>query len=530
MKECYDAVVVGGGPAGLSAAIYLARAKFSVLVIEQKTFGGQITITDEVVNYPGIVKTSGKALTEGMRKQAEHFGADFLLAQVSDIDYTREIKTVTTEKGTISCVGVILATGSHPRKLGFPGEAQFAGRGIAYCATCDGEFFSGKQIFVIGGGFAAAEEAMFLTKYAKQVTMIIREPDFTCAKTIADQVKQHPKIDLHYHTEIVSASGDGALQKAVFINNETKETWVYEDEASFGIFVFAGYEPANALCKDVIHCTPYGNIITDANQKTNVDGVYAAGDICEKQLRQVVTATSDGAMAATALEKYIPDVKARNHFVAKESKLRQDQPVDVVQTKDSSGFIPAEMKAQLTQLYKDVTNNITLQCIHDGSAFGQELLAFTKEFANLHESFTYEGMEGKETMIQLFVNGKAAHITYHCVPGGHEFTSFALAIYNLTGKKQPIDQAICDQIKRIQQAHDIKVLVSLSCTMCPDVVQAAQRIAIEQEGIHTAIYDLSKYPELKEQYQVMSVPCLVIDETDVHFGRKSIEDILSYLS
>ena len=250
MNNFYDAIIVGGGPAGLSAAIYLARAKFSVLVIEKEKIGGQITITSEVVNYPGIFKTSGQELTDNMKKQAQSFGAEFMIANVTELKLTNDIKEVKCDKGTIKSIGIILATGSHPRKLGFTGEKEYQGRGVAYCATCDGEFFSGKEIFVIGGGFAAAEEAVFLTKYASKVTIIVREDDFTCAKGVAEKAKENPKIEVHYNTEIIEANGDISLKKAVFKNNKTNKTWSYETNDTFGIFVFAGYEPATSLPKN----------------------------------------------------------------------------------------------------------------------------------------------------------------------------------------------------------------------------------------------------------------------------------------
>ena len=164
-KNIYDAIIIGGGPAGLSAAIYLARARYRVLVLEKETFGGQITITSEVVNYPGIEKTDGKYLTQVMRRQGEKFGAEFSVAEVRDTDLTDDIKTVKTDKGVFSSFGVLIATGARPRTLGFPGEEKFKGHGVAYCATCDGEFFTGKEIFVIGGGFAAAEESVFLFSF-----------------------------------------------------------------------------------------------------------------------------------------------------------------------------------------------------------------------------------------------------------------------------------------------------------------------------------------------------------------------------
>ena len=178
MEQLYDVIVIGGGPAGLTAALYLARARYRVLVVEKERFGGQITITNEIVNYPGVAKTSGRELTDTMRQQAEGFGAEFLLAEVTAFELDGDVKTVKTGRGEYRCFGVLLATGAHPRMIGFPGEAEFRGRGVAYCATCDGEFFTGKEVFVIGGGFAAAEESVFLTRYAKHVTILIREEDF----------------------------------------------------------------------------------------------------------------------------------------------------------------------------------------------------------------------------------------------------------------------------------------------------------------------------------------------------------------
>lgn len=193
MNEIYDVVVVGAGPAGLSAAIYAARAQFKVLVLEKEKMGGQITITSEIVNYPGIGRIDGTALTEQMRKQAENFGADFKMARVTDMDLSGDIRVVKTDKGDIRTLGIVLALGANPRSLGFPGEEKFKGRGVAYCATCDGEFFTGKDVFVVGGGFAAAEESVFLTKYAKKVTVIVREDDFTCAGSVAEKTKNHEK-------------------------------------------------------------------------------------------------------------------------------------------------------------------------------------------------------------------------------------------------------------------------------------------------------------------------------------------------
>ena len=298
--EFYDGIVIGGGPAGLTAAIYLARAKYRVLLIEKEKIGGQITITSEVVNYPGLLRTDGAHLTENMRKQAEYFGAEFQLAEVKDLALDGDMKSVVTDKGTFRGLGLILATGASPRRIGFKGEMEFRGRGVAYCATCDGEFFTGMDIFVIGGGFAAAEESIFLTKYARKVYLMVRGKGFSCADSVAEEVLACPDIEVHFETEIKEAGGSGKLEYAVF--EEKGKQWRYEstEGTGFGIFVFVGYEPANALFKDKVELTENGYLVTDVNQKTSVDGVYGAGDICGKNLRQVVTAVSDGAVAATS--------------------------------------------------------------------------------------------------------------------------------------------------------------------------------------------------------------------------------------
>ncbi|MBP3654392.1 MAG: FAD-dependent oxidoreductase, partial [Oscillospiraceae bacterium] len=251
MQNLYDVVVIGGGPAGLTAAIYLARAKYRVVVVEKERFGGQITITHEVVNYPGVARTSGTELTETMRRQAESFGAEFMLAEVEGLDMSGDVKSVKTSRGELKAFGVLLATGAHPRMVGFKGEEDFRGRGVAYCATCDGEFFTGKEVFVIGGGFAAAEEAVFLTKYATRVNILIRGKDFSCAESIADSARNHPKITVRTNTEVLEVFGDSALRGIRFRDKLTGEVTEHRapDGDNIGVFVFAGYSPATELIK-----------------------------------------------------------------------------------------------------------------------------------------------------------------------------------------------------------------------------------------------------------------------------------------
>ena len=282
----YDLIVVGGGPAGLAAAIYMARARYKVLVLEKNPEGGgQIRITSEVVNYPGILKTGGKEIMEDLRVQANNFGAEIVNAEVMDMALEKDIKVIYTTKGEYRSLGVILALGANPRKLGFKGEKEFQGRGVAYCATCDGEFFTGKEVFVVGGGFAAAEESVFLTKYAKHVTILIREPDFTCAKTISDKLKNYDKIDTRFNTEVEEVAGGSSLESIKLKNNKTGAVEEIKIDKGFGVFVFAGYVPNTSWISADVNRDLQGYIITDKQQKTNINCVYAAGDVCIKQLR-----------------------------------------------------------------------------------------------------------------------------------------------------------------------------------------------------------------------------------------------------
>lgn len=238
MEKMYDAIVVGGGPAGLSAAIYMARARFRVLVIEKEKVGGQITITSEVVNYPGIIMTGGEQLTGKMRQQAENFGAEFLSAEVTGLDLDGDYKTVHTDRGDFKAPGIIYAAGAHPRLAGFEGESEFRGHGVAYCATCDGEFFSGKDIFVVGGGYAAVEEGLFLTRYGKKIMMVVRRDCCSIENAEVDELKEHPNVEMMFNTEVVRVEGDSAIRKVVLRNRVTgKETIYTAPENDFAAYL-----------------------------------------------------------------------------------------------------------------------------------------------------------------------------------------------------------------------------------------------------------------------------------------------------
>ena len=535
-ENLYDVVVIGGGPAGLTAALYLARARYRVVVVEKNHFGGQITITAEVVNFPGVERTSGAALTETMRKQAESFGAEFLLAEVTGLDLTGDVKTVRTSRCDLKCFGVLLATGAHPRMVGFQGEEQFRGRGVAYCATCDGEFFTDKDVFVVGGGFAAAEESVFLTKYARHVTILIRGDRFTCAQATADAARNHEKITVLTNTVVEEVSGDTALRFIRYRNTRTGQVTKHHaaDGETFGVFVFAGYEPATELVQGLAELDEQGYVLTDRSQKTTADGLYAAGDVCVKPLRQVVTAVGDGALAATELERLCAAMQAR-------TGLRPQQPVSRAEeaaapAEAGSTLFNGDMLSQLHTVFARMASPLILRLFLDETPLSAELRQYMDELAAQSGKLSVEvgdpaSADHLPCVRVCRADGDWTGLAFHGVPGGHEFTSFVLGLYNAAGPGQALDEESRNAIHAIQKTMDLQVLVSLSCTMCPELVTAAQRVAAENPNITAQVYDLNHFPDLREKYQVMSVPCLVVNSGEqVSFGKKSIRQLLELLT
>ena len=539
MENLYDVIVVGGGPAGLTAALYLARAKYRVLVLEKEQFGGQIVITHEVVNYPGIEKTSGKTLTDTMQQQAQGFGAEFQLAEAIGFDLDRDIKTVHTSRGDYHCFGVLLATGAHPRAVGFKGEEEHKGRGVAYCATCDGEFFTGKDVFVIGGGYAAAEESVFLTKFARHVTILIRKDDFFCAASVAEAAKKHEKITILTNTVMEEVSGENGLTYARYKNTATGEMTEHKSNESFGVFVFVGYAPATDAVKGIVELNEHGYIVTDGSQKTSVDGVYAAGDVCIKPLRQVVTATGDGALAATELEKYVAAMHRKTGLhpeVPSFQKSEASVPASTEASVNSTELFTAEMKQQLDAVFSRMERNLLLKLYLDSRPISAELEGFISALVTLSHKLTTEvaDKQAPETFAPCvkicLEDGTETGLAFHGVPSGHEFTSFVLGLYNAAGPGQAIDEDILQKIKAISKPTDMKILVTLSCTMCPDLVKSAQRIAVVNPLITADVYDIRHFEQLKNHYNVMSVPCLVVNDKNVSFGKKNIHQILELLA
>lgn len=528
----YDVIIIGGGPAGLAAAIYMSRAKYKTLVIEKNKIGGLIRITNDVVNYPGVFKTSGKELTEQMRKQAESFGAEFLIAEAKSCTFADDIKTVVTDKGEFKALGLILAMGAAPRKVGFKGEEEFRGRGVAYCATCDGEFFTGMQVFVIGGGFAAAQEALFLTRYASHVTVLVRREKMNCAASLIEKLESHDKIDVRYNTSIEEIGGSSMPEYALLKNSKTGEVEKYQpnDGENFGVFVFVGYMPIGGLSKDELKTDDSGYIITDIDQKTNFDGVYAAGDICVKNLRQIVTAVSDGATAATSLEKYVSRLHQKLNIPGFEMNGKKPVQEQTRQEPEGDGFFSSDVIAQLKPIFDKFESPLTIRAYIDDSELGMEIEGFTRELCRLTDKLSPELVrQGRPHIDICDAKGNKRGFSFYGVPGGHEFNSFVVTMYNAAGPGQPISKEQKDAIDKLN-SRDIKVAVTLSCGMCPELVTAAGRLAVENSSVDVSIIDVSYDAQLRNKYKIMSVPCLIVDDSEVYFGRKDLTELIDILA
>lgn len=546
MEKIYDLIIIGAGPAGLSAALYAGRAQMDVLVIEKAEAGGQITSTSEVVNYPGIEEISGVELGHKMKKQASSFGAQFTKAEVLDMDLTGDIKKLITDAGEFKSLSIIIATGANPRKLGFPGEKEFTGRGVAYCATCDGEFFTGLEVFVIGAGYAAAEEAIFLTKFAKKVTIIAREPDFTCAKSIAEKVLKNPKIEVHFNSEILEATGEEKLERAKFRNNVTKTIWEFkpEENESFGIFVFIGYEPQSKIFKDKVQMDKYGYIMTNEDLETNVKDVYAVGDIRPKKLRQVVTAVADGALASTVLEKIIEEKRERLGLKTHKIHEEKSKEEEVKENINSQKFLSEDLRSQLREIFKKFVSPVKLVAILDEyKELSGDIKKLLLELDELSEKITVSLYKKGEnisleknidaqdypTIAILDSNDNYRGVKFTGLPSGHELNSFILAMYNIAGPGQAISEELLKEIETIDKPIKLKIAVSLSCSLCPEVVVGAQRIATLNKNVQAEMVEIFAFPGIREQYKIMSVPAIIINDKEISFGKKSMDEIIKLI-
>ncbi|MGG7143858.1 thioredoxin-disulfide reductase [Clostridium nigeriense] len=304
-----ELIIIGGGPAGLTAAIYGTRAKLDMLLLEDQILGGQVRNSYTIENYPGFKQVSGAELADLMQQQAEELGAEIdEFDMVERVDFSGDEKIIETNNYIYKTDTVIIATGAIPRKLPIANEEKFSGKGIHYCAVCDGAMYEGKVIGVVGGGNSALEEALFLTRFATKVYMIRRFDYFKGEKATIEEVMNHPKIEVLFNEDLVDVEGDDFVQRAIIKNTKDGTEKVMEMDAIFG---FIGTEPKTAYFKDYIDLTPAGYIKSDESMKTSVDGVFAAGDVREKEYRQITTAVADGTIAALQAEKFVVDKKRR---------------------------------------------------------------------------------------------------------------------------------------------------------------------------------------------------------------------------
>ena len=311
MSKVYDVIILGAGPAGLTAGLYAGRARLSTLIIEKGQDGGQIAMTDEIENYPGqmVEGESGQSLIARMAQQAQKFGAERVSDLIQRVELQGEVKKVVGAKGEYLAKTVIVAAGAFPKPIGCKNEGKFLGKGISFCATCDGSFFEDFEVYVVGGGDSAVEEALFLTKFARKVTIIHRRSELRAAKSIQEKAFANPKIAFMWDTVVDEVCGDELMDSMIVKNVKTGELTRIEadpDDGIFGLFGFIGYNPNSALLEGQVELNN-GYIVTDEEMRTNIPGVFAAGDIRVKSLRQVITAAADGAIAAVQCEKYLAE-------------------------------------------------------------------------------------------------------------------------------------------------------------------------------------------------------------------------------
>jgi thioredoxin reductase (NADPH) len=307
----YDAIAIGAGPAGLSAGIYLSRARLNTLILNEGAVGGQTVLTHEIANYPGVENISGYQLANIMKKQAKTFGCVIKSnINIVDLELESEIKKVTLSDGAVfTADSIILSPGGRSRTLGVKGEGKFKGRGISYCATCDGDFFTDKEIVIVGGGNSALEEAVSLTKYVSKITIVHQFDHFQAFEHAIEEARNHPKISFIMESTINEFRGDENLESVDIINLKTNEITPFKTD---GVFIFIGYVPNTEFLQNKVELNKWGEIVVKPDMSTNVAGVYAAGDSNAKRFRQVTTAVADGTIAALAVSGYLHEKKTKH--------------------------------------------------------------------------------------------------------------------------------------------------------------------------------------------------------------------------
>lgn len=318
MEKVYDVIIAGAGPAGMTAAVYAARANMSTLMIEKGTPGGQMMNTEEIENYPGFASILGPELSKHMYEHAIKFKAEHLRGEILEISEDGPYKKVILPDRELKAKSVIVATGAVSRKLGVPGETEFAGRGVSYCAVCDGAFFADMELVVVGGGDSAVEEAIFLTRFATKVTIIHRRSEFRAQKIIQDRAFGNPKIHVIWNHVVEEIRGDGLVDSVIIRNTQTGEKMEYPCN---GVFIYVGMDPITKCVQHLGITNQAGYIVTDEQMRTKIPGIFAAGDVREKTLRQVVTATGDGSIAALSAQHYVENWDEEQKFLSEASKV-----------------------------------------------------------------------------------------------------------------------------------------------------------------------------------------------------------------
>lgn len=305
--SAYDVAIIGAGPAGMTAALYAARADLKTVLLERLSAGGQLATTDVIENYPGFPEgVGGLDVSFAMLEQAQRFGAEFKLAEVNRLDLAGNTKRVETSEGVITAPCVILATGTRPRLLGVPGEKSLRGRGVSYCAVCDGAFYRGKEVAVVGGGDSAVEEAVYLTRFASKVYLLVRRDQLRATPVVQAKILNHPQVEILWNTVVEEISGETKVEVLSLINRVTGEK---SRLAVSGIFIYVGLLPNNESFTGQVELDEYGYVVADAEMRTNVPGVLVAGDLRAKKLRQVATAVGDGAIAGVTAQHYLDSLK-----------------------------------------------------------------------------------------------------------------------------------------------------------------------------------------------------------------------------
>jgi thioredoxin reductase (NADPH) len=309
--KIYDVIIIGSGPAGLSAALYAGRAHLDTLVLTGNEIGGQVSLTTEVENYPGFPEgVNGPELVQKMQAQAERFGAVVQIDTVTAVDLSQRPFHLTGYNGDYRAHALIIATGASPRKLNVPGETEFTGRGVSYCATCDGWFFKDKEVIVVGGGDSALEEALFLTKYARQVTIVHRRDQLRAGPTLQKRAFANDKIEFIWNAVVTEIVGTNGVEAVRLKNTQTGEEW---EHATEGVFIFIGHIPNTDLFKGQLEIDRLGYLVTDARMATAVEGVWAAGEVADSVFRQVITSAGMGAAAAIQAQRWLDEHREAEH-------------------------------------------------------------------------------------------------------------------------------------------------------------------------------------------------------------------------